>query len=136
VPGYFWQDILYALRGVRNNPAFTATAILILALSIAGNTAMFTVIRAVLLKPLDYRDPSALVRISGGATPTRFEEMRASAHSFSGLAAFTPEENLTLTGGGEPEVVTGVRVSASFAQVLGVSPLFRQTICRAALQSR
>ncbi len=121
--GCFWQDILYALRGVRNNPAFTATAILILALSIGGNTAMFTVIRAVLLKPLDYRDPDRLVRLSGGATPTRFEEMNASARSFSGLAAFTPEENLTLTGGGEPEVVTGVRVSASFAQVLGVSPL-------------
>jgi predicted permease len=107
---------------VRNNPAFTATAILILALSIGGNTAMFTVIRAVLLKPLDYRDPDRLVRVPGGATPARFEEMKTGAASFSGLAAFTPEENLTLAGGGEPEVVTGVRVSASFAQVLGVSP--------------
>ncbi len=123
VRGYLWQDILYGLRGVRNNPLFAATAIVILALSIGGNTAMFTVIRAVLLKPLDYRDPDSLVRISGGATPTRFEEMRAGAQSFSGLAAFTPEENLTLAGGGEPEVVTGVRISAGFAQVLGVNPL-------------
>ena len=95
VPSVILQDIRYALRGVRNSPLFTATAILILALSIGGNTAMFTVIRAVLLKPLDYGDPDRLVWIDGGATPTRFEEMKAGAQSFSGFAAYTPEENLT-----------------------------------------
>jgi hypothetical protein len=69
-----WQDTLYAARAMRKNPVFAATAVFILALGIGGNTAMFTVIRAVLLKPLDYRDPDKLVRISGGATPTRFKK--------------------------------------------------------------
>jgi putative ABC transport system permease protein len=118
-----WQDTLYAARAMRKNPVFAATAVLILALGIGGNTAMFTVIRAVLLKPLDYRDPDKLVRISGGATPTRFQEMKAGAHSFSGIAAFTGQESLTLAGGAEPEVVNGVRVSAGFLRILGIHPM-------------
>src|ERR1700686_4235937 len=68
---------LYAMRTLRKNPLFGATAILTLALAIGGNTAMFTVIRAVLLKPLEYRDPDRLVRISGGAPPSRFAEKKA-----------------------------------------------------------
>jgi len=59
-----WQDALYALRAMRHNPAFAATAVLTLALASGGNTVMFTVIRAVLLKPLQYRDPDRLIRIS------------------------------------------------------------------------
>jgi putative ABC transport system permease protein len=118
-----WQDTLYALRTMRKKPAFTATAVLTLALAIGGNTAMFTIIRAVLLKPLQYRDSDRLVRISGGATPTRFAEMKATAHSFTDLGAFTSEENITLSGGAEPEVLKCVRVSASFLRILGVSPV-------------
>jgi putative ABC transport system permease protein len=118
-----WQDALYALRTMRRQPAFTATAILTLGLAIGGNTAMFTVIRAVLLKPLQYRDPDRLVHISGGATPTRFAEMQAGAHSFTELGAFTGEENITLSGGVEPEVLKGARVSAGFLRILGVEPL-------------
>ena len=76
-PETTWQDVRYAFRTMRKGPGFAATAILTLALAIGGNTAMFTVIRAVLLKPLQYRDPDRLVRLSGGATPTRFAEMRA-----------------------------------------------------------
>ena len=110
---------------MRQKPAFAATAVLTLALAIGGNTAMFTVIRAVLLKPLPYRDPDRLVSISGGATPTRFAEMKAGAHSFTELGAFTPEENITLSGGAEPEVLKGARVSASFLRILGVDPLLR-----------
>jgi putative ABC transport system permease protein len=117
------QDALYALRAMRHNPAFAATAVLTLALAIGGNTAMFTVIRAVLLKPLQYRDPDRLVSLSGGATPSRFSEMKAGARSFTELGAFTPEENITLSGGAEPEVLKGARVSASFLRILGVEPL-------------
>jgi len=118
-----WHDTLYAARGMRQNPVFAATAILILALGIGGNTAMFTVIHAVLLRPLDYRDPDKLVRISGGATPTRFAEMQAGAHSFTAIGAYTRQEDLTLAGGTEPEIVKGVRVSADFLPILGVSPM-------------
>jgi putative ABC transport system permease protein len=118
-----WQDAVYALRAMRQKPAFTATAVLTLALAIGGNTAMFTVIRAVLLKPLQYRDPDRLVSLSGGATPSRFAEMKAGARSFTELGASTGEENITLSGGAEPEVLKGAHVSASFLRILGVEPL-------------
>lgn len=118
-----WQDTLFALRTMRKQPAFAATAVLTLALAIGGNTAAFTVIRAVLLKPLPYPESDRLMRISGGATPARFAEMKASAHSFSGIGAFTNEESPTLSGGGEPEVLKGVHVSANFLGILGVGPL-------------
>jgi len=118
-----WQDIRYALRTMRTRPLFAATAVITMALAIGGTTAMFTVIRAVLLKPLPYRDPDQLVRIGGGATTSRFAEMRAGAHSFTDLGAFTGWENITLSGGAEPEVLGGVHVSASFLRILGVEPL-------------
>ena len=117
-----WQDTRYALRTMRARPGFTVTAVITLALAIGGTTAMFTVIRAVLLKPLEYRDPDQLVRI-GGATPTRFREMQAGQRSFTELGAFAGSENLTLSGGGEPEVLRGVLVSESFLRILGVDPL-------------
>ncbi len=123
LPEMIWQDTLFASRTMRKQPAFAATAVLTLALAIGGNTAAFTVIRAVLLKPLPYPGSDRLMLISGGATPARFAEMKASAHSFTGIGAFTPEESPTLSGGAEPEVLKGVRVSANFLQVLGVDPL-------------
>jgi predicted permease len=118
-----WQDALYALRTMRKQPAFAATAILTLALAIGGNTAMFAVIHAVLLQPLPYPDSDRLVSITGGATPTRFAEMQASAHSFTGIGAFVGPETQTLSGIGEPEVLRGARVSANFLQILGLNPL-------------
>src|SRR6266568_4376229 len=75
----FVQDLRYGLRMLRKSSTFTLTVVLTLAIGIGGNTAMFTVIRAVLLKPLEYRDPGRLVEISGGVTNIRFEEMRAAA---------------------------------------------------------
>jgi putative ABC transport system permease protein len=118
-----WQDAVYALRTMRQKPVFAATAVLTMALAIGGNTAMFTVIRAVLLKPLQYHDPDGLVNISGGATPTLFADMQGGARSFTELGAFTPEENITLSGGAEPVVLKGTRVSASFLRILGVEPV-------------
>ena len=118
----FWQDTRHAFHIMRARPGFAATAVLTLALAIGGTTAIFTVIRAVLLKPLEYRDPDQLV-LAGGATPSRFREMSAGAHSFSGLGAFTGREDITLSGGSEPEVLGGVHVSASFLRILGVEPL-------------
>ncbi|HLY59212.1 MAG TPA: ABC transporter permease [Terriglobia bacterium] len=118
-----WRDTRYTFRTMRANPAFAAIVILMVALAIGGNTAMFTVIRAVLLKPLDYPDPDQLVRISGGATPTRFAEMQAGGHSFTALAAFTGISDVTLSTATEPEVLTGIRATAGFMALPEAEPL-------------
>src|SRR5438270_8344338 len=123
LPERIWQDTRYALRTMRTKPVFAVTAVLTLALAIGGNTAMFTVIRAVLLKPLPYHEPDRLVRISGGATPSRFAEMKAGAHSFAELGAVTGPETLTFSGGVEPEVLRGIRVSSGFLRIPGIEPV-------------
>jgi predicted permease len=117
-----WQDASYGARNLRKNPAFALTAVITLALGIGGCTAMFSVVRAVLLKPLDYADPDRLVEITVGSTVTRYEYLKASAGGFSGIGAFTPQETLTLSGGAEPEVLHGARVSAGFLDILGMHP--------------
>src|SRR5579863_2735141 len=118
------QDLLYALRTMRKNRVFTATAVLTLALGIGGNTAMFTVIRSVLLKPLAYPDPDRVVQISGGATSVRFEQIRAEARSYADVGAYRGGlQNITLSGGAEPEVLKGASVSANFLSILEVEPL-------------
>lgn len=117
-----WQDARHCWRTMRRAPGFTATAVVTLALAIGGNTAMFTIIRAVLLNPLPYRDSDQLVQM-GNATPSRFLEMRASAQSFSDLGAYTRQEAVTLATGTEPEVLKGIRVSESFLRILKVDPL-------------
>lgn len=117
-----WRDGCHAWRSMRRAPVFTATAVATLALAICGNTAMFTVIRAVLLNPLPYPHSEELVQTSGGATPARFAEMRAGARSFNGLGAYTNQESITLEAGTDPEVLKGARVSAGFLKILGVQP--------------
>lgn len=128
------NDIAFGSRMLRKTPAFVLSAILTLALGIGANTAMFTVIRAVLLKPLEYREPNQLVRISidnsqhgyhdVGFTLVRYRQLKAAARSFSELSAsFIAAEHMTLSGAGQPEQVTGARVSANFLDVLGVKPL-------------
>ena len=129
-----WLDVRYALRTARKNPAFAATAAMVLALGIGGNAAMFSVIRAVLLKPLPYGDPDRLVEVSvdnprraganGGFTSRRYEETRKTARSFAGIGVFSRfTEDMALSGGGDPEMLKGARVSANFLDVLGVRPL-------------
>jgi putative ABC transport system permease protein len=136
-PGRFMetivQDVRYGLRTLRKDLGFTTVVILTLALGIGANTAMFSVIRTVLLKPLEYRDPERLMRLvlavprrnvpDQAFNEVRFEEMRSAAHSFSELGVSGPLENLTLSGGGEPEVVNAARVSANFLTILGTEPL-------------
>ena len=119
------QDLRYAFRMLRWNPGFALVAVITLALGIGANTAMFTVIRAVLLKPLEYRDPDRLVLVSGGATSMHFEEMRKAARSFSELGAFLNgfEEEITLSGPAGPEVLKEARVSANFLRILGIEPV-------------
>ena len=107
-------DFLYALRTLRKSPVFVLTAVLTLAMGIGGNTAIFTVIRSVLLQPLPYREPARLI-YTAMANPRRrgqdsyftlqrYQQM-SGAHSLSALAAyFVATEQLTISGAGEPEV--------------------------------
>ncbi|HEY1947216.1 MAG TPA: ABC transporter permease [Bryobacteraceae bacterium] len=127
-----WQDLRYSWRTLRQSPSFTLTAVITLALGIGANTAMFSVVRAVLLTPLEYHDPDRLVYFSMENPPKdarditfslpQFQEMKAAAKSFAGMGAYGHPENITLSGIGEPEVLKGARVSANFLDVLGLPP--------------
>ena len=114
----------YAFRQFASNRGFALTVIVTAALGIGLNTAMFSVIRGVLLSPLGYHDPGRLVVFANGATPVRFEQTLSSARSYAGLGAYmNGMEDLTFSGEGEPEVLKGARVSANFLDILGVPPL-------------
>lgn len=111
------------LRSLWRAPGFFIAAVLTLALGIGANVASFSVIRAVLLKPLGYPDPDRLVLISGGATPAHFAEIKAGAQSYSSIGAYAMEEDLAFTGHSAPEVLKTNRVSTNFLETLGISPL-------------
>jgi len=118
------QDLKYAIRTMLKNPGFSVAVVLTIALGIGANTAMFSVIRAVLLKPLEYREPERIVLIADGATPVRAEEIVSTSRSYSEVGAYTNGlEEMALSGSGEPEVLKVARVSANFLDILGVSPL-------------
>ena len=122
------QDLRYALRVMLKNPGFTLAAMLTLALGIGGNTAIFTVTNAALLKSLPYEDPGKLVFLdtqrqrdkqSGGFSLNRYDMVRDHNRSFSGLAVFA-RDSFNFTGHGEPQQVTVSRVSPNFFSVLGL----------------
>ncbi len=118
-----FQDLRYTIRQLRQSPGFALFAILIMALGIGATVAMFSVINAVLLKPLQYRQPNQLILVSGGFTPVRFEELKATARSYSELAAYAcVPEDMALSGIEQPEVLKGARVSANFLHILGIGP--------------
>lgn len=129
----FLQDLMYAARSLRRTPAFSITAILVLGLAIGGNTAVFSLIRGILLRPLGYSAPESLVRISvdnprqgitgAGFSQMRYEQMKAAAQSIQLGAFFISTEHMALTGAGEPEQLTVARVSANCLDLLGVQPL-------------
>ncbi len=124
-------DLKYALRMLWKNPGFTLAAMLTLALGIGGNTAIFTVTNALLLKSLPYRDAHELVMLQterpgsrdagGDLTLIHYELIRDRNRSFSGIAVWAID-SLSLTGRGEPEQVPVARISPNFFQVLGVAP--------------
>jgi putative ABC transport system permease protein len=124
------KDVVYALRNIRQKPGFAITAVLTLAIGIGSNTAIFSVVRAVLLKPLSYRDPEALVQLSmensrslATFTPIRYKQLKARTRSFSDLGAFGLLQNMMLTIPSTSEQITVARVSANVLRLLGVKPL-------------
>jgi len=123
------QDLRHAFRGMRRNPGFTAFTILITGLGIGASSTVFSVVNAMLLRPLPFRDPGRLVWISNGndATSTQTEhysDLRKLNRSFSDLAglAVWGVGNRQLTGTGEPDRLTSVPVTANFFALLGVQP--------------
>jgi len=130
------QDVRYAFRIFRAAPGFTAVAILTLALGIGVNTAIFSAVNAVLLRPLPYPDPDRLVRLfetneSHGwshfsVSPPTFMDWRQQTQSFVGMASMRGA-TYNYTGGTEPERLTGARVNAQFFDLLGVRPLKGRT---------
>jgi predicted permease len=123
------QDLAYALRRLRRAPGFTLVATATIAVGIGANAAIFSVVNAVLLKPLPFAQPERLVRVfqtwEGRRvvySPQNFLDLQAEARSFEGLAA-VDEGGVTLTSGGPAERVEGAMVSASFFDVIRVRPV-------------
>ncbi|HWC19509.1 MAG TPA: ABC transporter permease, partial [Terriglobales bacterium] len=118
------QDLGYALRTMRKQPGFTATMMLTLAFVIGANTAIFTVVRAVLLRPLRYSDPERLVQITGAATPIRYDEIRSGARSYKDIGAYLSlAEEVAIAGATAPEPLKQASVSANFLSIIGAEPL-------------
>jgi putative ABC transport system permease protein len=123
------QDLFYALRRLRQAPAFTLVAVATLALGIGANGAIFSVVNAVLLRPLPFEEAERLVRLSmtwkGRSTsvysPQNFLDVEAAARSFESLAVFD-SNGVTLTGRGRPARLEGTTVSARFFDLLRVRP--------------
>jgi len=130
----FLRDFRFGVRMLLKKPGFTAIAVITLALGIGANTAIFTVVNAVLLKPLAYHEPERIMALwpdrpgssFQGVSETKFVFWRAESRSFDGLAATQGVgSGINLSnpsGGNEPEFVTGMRVSVDFFRVLGVAP--------------
>jgi putative ABC transport system permease protein len=126
-----WQDLKFALRMLWKNPGFTAVAILTLALGIGANTAIFSVVNTVLLRPLPFQEPGRILSLTqyelrtkaGGAlmSYTKYTQIREQSKTLESMAGFYPL-TLSLVTEREPEVVNGARASTDFFRVLGISP--------------
>src|ERR1051325_8683135 len=123
------SDLTYAFRMLLKHPGVTAIAVITLALGIGANTAIFSVVNAVLLNPLPYKQPERLVSLWENvpghgrlrAAPAHFFDWEEQNTVFKDVAAFG-QSSMTLTGVGEPEQLTGTRVSSGYFAVVGVEP--------------
>ena len=129
---FIFKDIRFALRGLLKRPAFTAIAVLTLALGIGANTAIFSVVNAVLLRPLPLKEPDRLM-VFWHSAPAKglrhldlndalFAYYRERTNTFESLAAYEGGE-FALTGNGDPEVVPGAIITFNYFKVLGREPL-------------
>jgi putative ABC transport system permease protein len=123
------RDFRYALVGLKNNPGFTAVAVLTLALGIGANSAMFSIVNAVLLRPLPYRDPQSLVLLSEhwpqfprlSLSYLNYQDWRDQSHSFSAVGAVR-NNVMTMTGNGEAGRLPSQNVTANLFDLLGIKP--------------
>jgi putative ABC transport system permease protein len=130
-----WQDVRFGLRALRKNPGFTAVAVLTLALGIGANTAIFSVVNGVLLRPLPFHQPERLVWFwenQPGLSEAPFSapdflDYQAQNRSFEQMAAFR-SLGFNLTGRGDPERLRANVVSANFFSLLGVTPMLGRAL--------
>jgi len=132
------QDVRYAARALRKNASFATIAVATLALGIGANTAIFSVVNGVLLRPLAVRDPDRVVTVMSYAptqppsvyasSPANFMDLRRDTRAASLLAAFSPSLATTVVGAGEPESFQAVTTVGDIFGVLGVKPLFGRTL--------
>jgi len=128
------QELRYSLRMLAKKPGFTTVAIITLAAGIGLNTAIFSVVNSILLRPLPYKEPERLVQVletssanpASGVSPNNLIDWRKQARSFEEMGAYW-FWLFTLTGTSEPTEVSGMKVSANFFTVLGVTPLMGRT---------
>jgi predicted permease len=128
----FIQDVRYGLRQFRRSPGFAAVAVLTLALGIGANTAIFSALNAVVLRPLPYKDPGRLAVLWTDNLRQNLHEARTSYLNFDDWKkqnrvfedmAFCSSFTVNLTGGGEPERIVAARVTPNLFSMLGVSPI-------------
>jgi predicted permease len=128
----FWQDLRFSGRMLLKHPGFTVIALLTLTLGIGANTAIFSIVNAVLLRPFPYESPEQLVIPGESNTGTRgntalsypnFADWKDDRKVFASASAVRSNENYNLTGAGEPERLMGRLVSAGFLATLGIKPL-------------
>jgi putative ABC transport system permease protein len=132
-----WQDLRYGVRTLFKTPGFTFVAVLTLALGIGANTAIFGLVKAILLRPLPYQDSNRLAMLwtddtkrnihEEGTSYPNFQDWRSLNQSFTDLAIFSRGNPVVLTGGNEPERVMGELVSANLFPLLGVAPALGRT---------
>ncbi|MGC1619478.1 MAG: ABC transporter permease [Candidatus Acidiferrum sp.] len=132
-----FQDLRQAFRALRKNPGFAAVAILTLGLAIGANTAIFSVVENVLLRPLPYRDPGALVQVSNTYLPAfprtpmsagDFQDFQRQASSFSRMAAYVdPSSGFNLTGDGQAERLEVRLATSGLFPLLGIHPVAGRT---------
>ncbi len=121
------QDLRYALRLLRREPAFTAAAVLTLALGVGVNTAIFSLFDAVLGKPLPYREPARLVRVGTYLPKGALPVFREQGRTLAGVALYDSGGEVNLTDSGEPERVAGSHVSPELFSTLGVRAALGRT---------
>ncbi len=142
-----WQDLRYTFRTLRRDPGFATIAILILAVGIGANIAVFSVVNTILLRPLPFHNPQQLVWITGlpgrGGLSSQtyssdayksFVSQQRSFQDVTGYFAFSTSDNTRLMGRGEPLLLSAILVNGNFFQTLGVQPilgrLFRPEECQ------
>jgi predicted permease len=137
------QDLRYGFRGMRRNAGSTVFAILIVGLGIGGASTVFSVVNALLLRPLPFRDPGQLVWMSNGENYStqaeHYSDLREQNQSFSDLAGWSgsySSGDKELTGAGDPERLTSVPVTENFFPLLGVEPAIGRSFAREECQGR